>query len=154
MNDFIQVIYCSAAGVEFKQQDLRALLTKARRNNAASGITGILLYTDGCFFQVLEGRTESVRGLFHRIQSDSRHANVTVIHESLSVKRSFADWTMAFADISQEDLNRILGAKDHFNEPEPYLHWGQDRALKLVQLLHTTVLFPQGICNCRRGAHW
>ena len=133
MHDFIQVIYCSAAGVEFKHQDLRALLTKARKNNAASGITGILLYTDGCFFQVLEGRTESVRGLFDRIQSDSRHANVTVIHESVTVKRAFADWTMAFADISQEDLNRILGAKDHFNEPQPYLHWGQDRALKLVE---------------------
>ena len=80
--------------------EIRNILACARRNNAAQGVTGALLFSDGCFAQVLEGKQADVEAIFETIQCDPRHADVTILHLHAVERRSFAQWSMAFAGIS------------------------------------------------------
>ncbi len=61
------LVYVSSATRPFSGEDLRALLATCRKNNAELGVTGMLLYKDGNFMQVLEGDEEAVRGLYEKI---------------------------------------------------------------------------------------
>ena len=74
----IHCIYCSAAlDSGLSKEALEEILEQSRTNNAKAGITGILLFDSGAFFQVLEGGDEAVEALYARIQGDPRHHSVT-----------------------------------------------------------------------------
>ena len=75
---------------------IRGILAVSRRNNARDGITGGLLFSDGCFAQVLEGPIDVVEEAFERIQCDERHRDVTVLQSGPIEARDFPDWSMAF----------------------------------------------------------
>ena len=81
------------------QSAIAAILASARRNNARRGVTGALLFSDGCFAQVLEGAREDVETVFETIQCDPRHKDVTIMHLHQVEERSFGDWSMAFGGI-------------------------------------------------------
>jgi len=70
-------IYASAATRHFETAELTALLQAARKHNDGAGLTGMLLYTEGSFFQVLEGVPDAVEALYARIELDKRHEQVT-----------------------------------------------------------------------------
>lgn len=82
------------------QAQIAQILASARRNNAVHGVTGALLFSDGCFAQVLEGRRSDVEGVFEAIQGDPRHAAVTILHLHEVDSRSFGGWSMAFGGIA------------------------------------------------------
>ena len=75
---------------------VRGILAASRRNNARDGITGALLFSEGCFAQVLEGPLHAVESAFERIQCDERHSDVTVLQSGPATARDFPDWSMAF----------------------------------------------------------
>jgi hypothetical protein len=81
------------------QAHIAQILSSARRNNAACGVTGALLFSDGCFAQVLEGRRSDVETIFEAIQCDARHCDVTILHLHEVERRSFGAWSMAFGGI-------------------------------------------------------
>ena len=81
------------------QTQIAQILASARRNNAAHGVTGALLFSDGCFAQVLEGPRAEVEGIFEGIQCDPRHCDVTILHLHEVERRSFGEWSMAFGGI-------------------------------------------------------
>jgi hypothetical protein len=58
-----------------------------------------LLFSDGCFAQVLEGAREDIEAIFETIQCDQRHSDVTIMHLHEVHERSFGDWSMAFGGI-------------------------------------------------------
>ena len=63
--------------------------------NEEAGITGILVFVEDQFIQILEGETEVVEEIFERICCDFRHAQVRLI-DLVSVKeRLFDRWHMA-----------------------------------------------------------
>jgi hypothetical protein len=59
--------------------ELDEILLKSRVNNASLGITGILLFNLGSFFQVLEGEKVTVETLYEKISKDKRHNKTTKI---------------------------------------------------------------------------
>ncbi|MGI4732016.1 MAG: EAL domain-containing protein [Janthinobacterium lividum] len=73
-----------------------AILAASQRNNAAVGVTGALMFTDGFFAQVLEGSMEAVETVFERIQLDDRHAEVQLLSFAPTDARVFPTWSMAF----------------------------------------------------------
>jgi hypothetical protein len=89
------VLYRSHATVTFTEMQVQELLAKARLYNNTHQLTGLLLYDEGRFVQVLEGPESEVRALYARIQQDPRHAVVTV-SEGPGPGRRFGDWGMAF----------------------------------------------------------
>jgi hypothetical protein len=57
-----EIIYASAQTQPFSSAQLTELLAKARRNNQALHVSGLLLYHRGSFLQVLEGDEAVVAG--------------------------------------------------------------------------------------------
>lgn len=110
--ELAQCIYTSAAVRPFDDQELTELLSKARAYNEAHDLTGMLLYADGSFFQVLEGPPEEVDGLYARIELDPRHTLMTKLIRETIKHRSFEDWTMGFCRASAQDVARIVGMND------------------------------------------
>ncbi|WP_083839372.1 BLUF domain-containing protein [Mucilaginibacter paludis] len=49
------VIYISTSTSLFADAELEGILTISQKNNAINKLTGMLLYSEGCFVQVLEG---------------------------------------------------------------------------------------------------
>jgi uncharacterized membrane protein (DUF373 family) len=100
----IRLTYASTAIKDFSPENLLALLKTCRTNNAANNITGILIYSHGTFFQVLEGDEATVDSTFEIIKNDKRHKDVTVIEKLPITERAFPYWSMGFEKLEGEEL--------------------------------------------------
>jgi hypothetical protein len=121
----IRLVYVSAATVPFTDASLAQLLRISRENNTRAGITGMLVYRDGDFLQVLEGEEDAVRETFHRIARDNRHARTLVLDDSEISEREFSDWSMGFRRVSREEMPQ--GFVDFFDrrfDPETVVQRG------------------------------
>ena len=108
----LQIIYASAAVVPFSDLELEQLLLRARANNTRLGVTGMLLYHDGSFLQVIEGDAPVLMTLFERIGRDKRHASVATLLERQIEAPHFGDWAMVF--VSRTHLtNDLPGYSDY-----------------------------------------
>lgn len=105
----LQMIYTSVATRKIPPAELKELLETARRNNIRDGLTGMLLYEDGTFIQVLEGDDDSVETTYERISKDPRHSKIVLIAKFELEHRSFNDWEMGFFDASGGQLLKIPG---------------------------------------------
>lgn len=99
-----QLCYASTATCDFTRNDLLELLTKARAHNTEQGITGLLLFQDGHFLQVLEGEMDQVRNLFKQITRDERHHQVTLLFEEFVSQPQYPDWSMGFQALDGTEL--------------------------------------------------
>jgi hypothetical protein len=106
------LIYVSSAVNLFSDEKLRELLEVSRRNNGARDVTGMLLYIDGNFLQVLEGEKDNVLGTYQRISNDSRHRGVITLLQGDIDKRDFAEWSMGFHKVDKESGPALPGYSD------------------------------------------
>lgn len=111
----INLIYASTANSPMSEQELLDLLKKARIKNESLDITGLLLYYDQSFLQVLEGEEKTVHELYERIQKDSRHRAVVTIGVRSVKTRVFSDWQMGFVDLHQVKPESVIGYSDYLN---------------------------------------
>ena len=112
----IQLIYMSAATPQFDSFELTDLLVAARQKNQTLDISGMLVYHDGSFLQILEGKEEAIGKLYDRVTRDDRHTNCQLLIRSYIDKRSFGDWTMGFVDTRLDAQKRRRGFHDFFGE--------------------------------------
>lgn len=91
-----ELIYWSRSTGAFDRELIGSILATARRRNAEDGVTGLLLYSDAAFLQVLEGEAATVEATFARICSDARHQDVTVLHAGAIERRRHPGWAMGF----------------------------------------------------------
>ena len=101
-----QTFYSSSARADLSDGDLAAILESARRNNARLGVTGVLILSDGVFFQALEGEAEVLDGLLDQILADPRHEDARVFRREAISARNFGDWQMAYVAPTAEDFER------------------------------------------------
>lgn len=95
----IQLIYTSLATIDFTPEALQALLEKARCRNDKLEVTGMLIYHNNSFLQVLEGPELFVYGLYERIQADKRHSNCKLIAKNTISEKELENWSMGFVDL-------------------------------------------------------
>src|SRR5664280_1829405 len=76
-----RLIYSSEATPGLAAAELEEMLAESRIRNQVYGITGVLLFVEGAFLQILEGEKDDVLGLMERIQRDPRHRGVKVFYE-------------------------------------------------------------------------
>ncbi|MFK8051047.1 MAG: BLUF domain-containing protein [Halioglobus sp.] len=131
--NLVHCIYASAATVEFAPADLDELLSVARMNNEKRGVTGMLWYEKGSFFQILEGAPEAVEPLYEKISTDKRHSRISkLIFEPIEA-RSFANWSMGRAAVSMNQLSEIEGLNDFFQSGKCFTELDDGRTKKLLQ---------------------
>ena len=88
---------------------LEEILEDARTGNHARNVTGVLVYVDGVFFQIIEGDKDIVRKLMANIASDSRHQSVKVFYEAEVDVQAFESWSMAYLSATAEEMSIWLG---------------------------------------------
>lgn len=81
-------------------EEISELVKFAQENNKKLDITGMLLYQNRTFVQLLEGEKDVVLALYEKIQQDERHTRVETFWEQEIEVKSFAKWSMALADLS------------------------------------------------------
>ncbi|MEZ4333782.1 MAG: BLUF domain-containing protein [Myxococcota bacterium] len=128
----IQCIYMSAAARPFDSEALTTLLARARARNAEAGLTGMLLYADGSFIQVLEGPEEAVDALYRRIEADPRHVEMTKLIREPIPERCFEDWSMGFLQATRDEIARIPGLNDFLRVTHASVEEQAGRARKLL----------------------
>ena len=92
----IELCYTSVACQPVTREGLRDLLRSARERNSALGVTGLLVYDDHRFIQILEGEAEAVYGIYERVKADPRHTEVELVYQGAIEQAAFAGWAMAF----------------------------------------------------------
>ena len=110
-----RLAYVSTACDCLKLDDINNILDSSKVNNQAENITGILIYCNKHFFQILEGDENDVKELYEKIAIDCRHDNVIKIQEGEVEKRNFGNWSMAF-----KSYNKELKYLDNFNNEQFY----------------------------------
>ena len=95
------------------------IVSTAKKNNYQHGITGILFYQKGSFFQVIEVKEPELRKLMDNIQSDKRHKNITVLFDENVNSRGFDEWNMDSFNLDESDkldLDEVLKIRDALQE--------------------------------------
>jgi hypothetical protein len=103
-----QLLYLSSARPALTEEALLEILSESQQRNAARGITGLLLHSDGSLIQVIEGAERDVEALFSKIERDPRHHKVTVLFRKFVKKRDFPEYKMGFKRASSQQLAEKL----------------------------------------------
>lgn len=104
------VAYTSSAVHGVTVADLEQLLVKAREKNSALGVTGVLLFHDGSFFQYFEGPPASVEEVYARIRRSPMHHGLIEIMRGPVRSRSFGAWLMGFTQVPASTVLRLSNA--------------------------------------------
>ncbi|KAB1069031.1 BLUF domain-containing protein [Tamlana haliotis] len=81
---------------------------KAKSNNTINNITGVLVYKNSNFLQVLEGEEEVVDSVYKKISSDPRHDNLFKVINTNIDERIFEDYNFGFTIINEKaDLKNL-----------------------------------------------
>lgn len=138
MSEIIELVYASRAaftpvgggGVE---PEVARILAQSRRNNPKQNVGGVLCYSDGHFFQCLEGAPADVEAVYRRIAADPRHTDLKVLSRRPVPERRFRNWSMKYL-AAEDGVRRLLQASgiQSFN---PY-GFGEIVTRRLVTFLH------------------
>lgn len=131
MSDLIHCAYTSTANTDLSAPALAELLRRSRVKNEALGITGMLLYSNGSFMQVIEGEEAAIDALYARISADTRHHHVTLIIREPIPKRTFGAWSMGFFEAAPDEIADIDGFS--FVSSASFGRLDRGRAKKLLQ---------------------
>lgn len=106
------LVYVSYATEPLDEPSLEKLMAQSQKDNLSEKITGLLLYIEGKFIQVLEGKREIILDLYEKIKTDPRHEKVSILIEGNIKERNYPDWTMAYRTMKREEVKERLGFAD------------------------------------------
>lgn len=96
------LIYISSATKNMDDEALISLLEQSRTKNLNLNVTGMLVYKDGSFMQMLEGDQQTVLDLYNTITVDNRHKGVITMMTGDIQERNFENWSMGFCNMDKE----------------------------------------------------
>ena len=112
-------VYCSRAAAGVGDAEVASIIATSRRCNPERGITGLLVFGSGIFFQWLEGPRDNVTQLMAMLQADPRHNTMVQLSTVEEVReRLFPSWDMELVtttDIRDVLLDALDNATDAHN---------------------------------------
>lgn len=111
-----QLVYVSRSRSDVHMAELVDILTRAQYKNMRLDVSGLLVFRDGRFMQLLEGAEKTVKDLFATIQQDPRHTDVEVIWENDSAARCMPSWVMGFS--ASEHGSEDICARNFYIPPD------------------------------------
>lgn len=111
-----QLLYLSRTRLDWTEPELAALAAHAQERNTRDGLTGLLLYGNGHFLQLLEGRRQPLVLTYDRIARDARHADLRVLLDAPVARRTFPRWAMGLLnlevarEVDRDRFTRIIQA--------------------------------------------
>ena len=120
------VLYISKAAQGKSHAQLAMQLSQifrvSKAKNSRAGVSGVITYSNGHYFQVIEGDPQSLQPLYKKILEDDRHSDVQKILDVETTERYFSDFSMrlvssTFPAKTLEGMGRLL--RDHQCSIEP-----------------------------------
>lgn len=100
-------VYCSRASEGVGDVEVDRIIEFSQRRNAARGVTGMLVYGNGVFFQWVEGPPTEVRNLIAILHGDSRHHDIVELDRSVDKReRLYPGWEME--RVEADDIRAVL----------------------------------------------
>lgn len=106
------IAYRSRATSECPPAALQQLLEESRTRNRRAGLTGMLLYEHGSFFQWLEGPVEDLQRVWLCIARDRRHHQIKILQEGPISERLFEGWDLRMAPGAQVSIDATVAAME------------------------------------------
>jgi len=128
------LVYISTAYRLMNQDELLDILAVSRKNNQKNKLTGMLLYGEGTFIQVLEGDERTLENAYQTIKADGRHKNIIKMAEGIIDKPNFPEWSMGFKSASAQELAELGG----FTDPKSLRQmWNQKETSTILGMMKT-----------------
>ncbi|MCL6218100.1 BLUF domain-containing protein [Zunongwangia pacifica] len=102
------ICYVSTASPDMEEKDIDNILSYTENWNMDHNITGILLCSEGNFFQVIEGESAIIQELFANIAKDSRHRNLIKIFNKEIKNTTFTGYEAAFLSKQTKNLTQNI----------------------------------------------
>jgi Sensors of blue-light using FAD len=102
-----QILYCSIAKQPMDEHALHALAESVAPINRMDHITGLLMYSDNVFVQLIEGPRQAMQHLWSRLLRDSRHFGIVQLYHYRELEsRTCQSWDMKL--VSFDTLQAIV----------------------------------------------
>ena len=88
--------------------ELDQILVSAQRRNRSEGLTGLLIYDQGHYFQWLEGPRRGLMRVWESIRADPRHREFKILRRQTIPVRLFDGWDMRLACRTRGEIDRVL----------------------------------------------
>ena len=106
-----RIIYISKLTTPISCEEIESIGVVSSRNNSRINITGILVFFEKMFFQIIEGDDEKVDQLYNKIGNDKRHHDILRLKTEYDVEqRLFPNWNMKTINLDNnvDDLLRPI----------------------------------------------
>lgn len=116
----ISMTYVSRANSDVSAEDFNEILKQAQENNAANGITGMLIFNKDYFLQTIEGPRAQINRLLYGLIADQRHYDLQLLETREIKHREWAKWSMNYASPTEQNAAVYLKYSTTVNF-NPYL---------------------------------
>ena len=100
-------VYCSRAAEGVDDAGVDRLIAFSQARNADRGITGVLVFGSGIFFQWVEGPPAEVHTLIEGLYGDTRHFDIVQLDRSVEKRdRLYPGWEMERVEAG--DIRAVL----------------------------------------------
>ena len=100
--------YVSTANIYPHSLEIHELFRQTEHTNNDLGISGMLVYSDGHFFQILEGDKEDVLNVYSKIIKDNRHYDIIKILDAPCSHRFFYRFNIPYKAINEDNSHKEL----------------------------------------------
>ena len=107
------ICYVITASPYIEEKDIDSVLSYTENWNIDHSITGILLSSEGNFFQVIEGERSIIKELFDNIAKDSRHRNLIKIFNKEIKNTEFNSYEATFLSKRTSNLSQDISYLDY-----------------------------------------
>jgi hypothetical protein len=99
------LVYVSNRTPNCTQEEIENILASCKKNNPPLMVTGVLLYSETKFIQLVEGDAKVIMPLYDKIKKDPRHSSPIMISYGPIKEKSFPSWHMATKNISKNAVD-------------------------------------------------
>jgi hypothetical protein len=100
-------VYCSRAADGVDDDVVGRIIENAQRRNADRGITGVLVFGSGVFFQWIEGDPAAMAALIASLHGDPRHHDIVPLDRTVEKReRLYPNWEME--RVGADDIRAVL----------------------------------------------
>ena len=100
-------VYCSRAAEGIDDIEVGRIVEFSQSRNVARGITGVLVFSSGVFFQWIEGPPAEVQKLMASLHGDARHNDVVSLDIGTEEReRLYPGWEMEL--VEADDIRAVL----------------------------------------------
>jgi hypothetical protein len=107
-----RLVYLSTAVGVLRADELDRIYLRAKAANKSFGLTGLLLFYEGSFLQLLEGPAAAITSLMQKVRRDRRHTGLITLESGPIEMRSFPDSPMHYVSAR----NLMPGEKQAFSD--------------------------------------